>query len=149
MIDIFPDIPLFSGLEAAQIELLKPLFEQVVFQPGETIIKQGDPADYLYFIVRGNAAIHYKPYDGPSMILSHLRVSDVFGWSAIIGNERYTSSIVSETNMFTVRALGKDLIHLAKTYPRVGKIIMERLAQSVSPRWHHNRQRAKRIKHPS
>jgi CRP-like cAMP-binding protein len=134
MLDTLPSIPLFLVLEQAQKDLLKSLFEPYSCPLETVIFKQGEPANYLYIIINGSVAIHYKPYDGPSLVLTHLRSGDVFGWSAVVGSALYTSSIVSESKMDSVR-IQKDKLHaLILDHPETGKIIIARLADIVSSR---------------
>ncbi len=135
MLDILPSIPLFLDLEPAQIELLKALFEQYICPPDTMIFKQGEPANHLYILIKGEVAIHYKPYDGPPIILTRLRGGDVFGWSAVLGNPYYTSSIASESDIEAVRIKGNDLRKLIQDHSETGKIIINRLATIVSSRW--------------
>lgn len=135
MLNTLPRIPLFEGLEVDQVLTLKSLFEQETYASNTTIITQGEVARYLYLLIEGDAAIHYKPYDGPSLILTRLHAGDVFGWSAMMGSHFYTSSIISETDVTTIRMKGSHLLTLVRDNPEVGKIVLDRLARAVSPRW--------------
>lgn len=135
MLDALPYIPLFQDLEPAQIALLKSIFEDFTCPAETTIFEQGDPAQYLYLILRGRIAIWYKPYDAPSLLLTRLSEGDVFGWSAVIGSPKYTSSIVSETEITAIRIHRRDLWKLVDEHPETGRIVIDRLARNVSPRW--------------
>lgn len=135
MLDSLPIIPLFSDLAPYQVSKLKGSFEYYFGQNNTVIFEQGDPASHLYLLLRGRVAVRYKPYDGPPIILTRLRDGDVFGWSAVIGSSRYTSSIVSETQVEAIRIHKEDLWDLITHEPATGKIIIDRLAQIVSPRW--------------
>ena len=135
MLDILPNIPLFENLDPAQIALLKPLFEQFFRPANTTIFEQGEPASYLYLLIKGEVIIRFKPYDTPPITLTRLRAGDVFGWSAVLGSTHYTSSLVSETEIETIRIRGSHLLALVRDHPETGKIIMDRLANVVSSRW--------------
>lgn len=135
MLQTIPKIPLFEDLTTEQLAALQELFEPVHYAPGAVILERGEPAIYLYLMIQGEAVIHYKPYDGPSIVLSRLRAGDVFGWSAVVGGRYYTSTIVSDSELDAIRAKGNDLLCLLKRNPETGKIVMERIARSVSPRW--------------
>lgn len=135
MIESLPYIPLFQDLDPAQIALLKPLFEQFTCPADTVIFEQGAPAAYLYLLIKGEVAIRYKPYDGPTITLTCLREGDVFGWSAVVGSFYYTSSIISETEIEAIRIRGSRLLKLFSDAPETGKVIMDRLAHMVSPRW--------------
>jgi CRP-like cAMP-binding protein len=135
MLETLPCIPLFQDLAPTQIVLLKSLFEQFTCPADVVVFEQGTPAIYLYLIIQGEVSIRYKPYDGPIITLTRLREGDVFGWSAVVGSFQYTSSIVSETPIEAIRIRGNDLIKLSTDSPETGKVIMDRLARVVSPRW--------------
>jgi len=135
MLETLPNIPLFQDIDPAQKAQLKPLFESFVCPPDTVIIEQGAPATYLYLLIKGEVAIRYKPYDGPPITLTHLHDGDVFGWSAVVGSPDYTSSIVSETQIEAIRIRRNDLLKLSIQLPETEKVIMDRLARVVSPRW--------------
>jgi CRP-like cAMP-binding protein len=135
MLNAIPYIPLFQDLPPAQTSLLQYLFEDFTCPSGTAIFEQGAMADYLYLMLGGRAAIHYKPYDGPALVLTRLSEGDVFGWSAVVGTLKYTSSIVSETPVAAIRIHGRDLWKLVENQPETGRIIFNRLAHNVSPRW--------------
>jgi len=135
MIESLPYIPLFQDLDPAQIALLKPLFEQYTCPANTVIFEQDTPATYLYLLTKGEVAIRYKPYDGPTITLTRLRVGDVFGWSAVVGSPHYTSSIISESEVEAIRIRGDHLLKLSSNAPETGKVVMDRLARVVSPRW--------------
>ena len=135
MLDTLPIIPLFQGLTTIETDLLKPLFKAFSCRADTDIFGQGDPALYLYLILNGAVIIRYKPYDGAAMTLTRLRNGDVFGWSAVIGRKRYTSSVISETALESLRIRREDLWFLVEEHPEIGKTIIDRLARMVSPRW--------------
>ncbi|MDP1544566.1 MAG: cyclic nucleotide-binding domain-containing protein [Anaerolineales bacterium] len=135
MLYSLPYIPLFQDLTPAQTTLLKSLFEDFSCPAGTVIFEQGDPAQFLYLILTGRVAIHYKPYDGPPLVVTRLNEGDVFGWSAVIGSPKYTSSIISEGELTAIRIHRKELWNLVDKYPETGRTIIDRLAHIVSPRW--------------
>lgn len=115
--------------------MLSALFEHVSFPARTAICKQGEAAIYLYLLVEGRVTIRYKPYDGPKITLTRLHTGDVFGWSAVVGNEVYTSDAISSTPVQVLRVHGGDLKRLCIEYPTAGGCILEKLAKAVSPRW--------------
>jgi CRP-like cAMP-binding protein len=135
MIETLPAILLFEKLDPAQVLMLKSLFEPYNCPTDTVILEQGTPATYLYLLTKGEVVIRYKPYDGPVITLTRLHEGDVFGWSAVVGSPCYTSSIVSETDVEAVRVRGNDLLKLLDEAPEMGRIVMDRLARVVSPRW--------------
>ncbi|MEP0807359.1 MAG: cyclic nucleotide-binding domain-containing protein [Chloroflexota bacterium] len=128
-------LPLFQGLKADHLTLLRPLFERVTFAAGETVVEQGEAAEYLYLIERGRIAICYKPYDGETITITHVEAGGLFGWSAVVGSPQYTSSGVAVEELEAIRVRGSDLRRLCLEHPEAGRAILDRLADSVSTRW--------------
>ncbi len=135
MFESFTRTPLFKNLEPAQTALLRTLFENFSCPTETMICKQGNPAIHLYLLLEGTVLIQYKPYDGPPITVTRLSSGDVFGWSAVIGSPHYTSSIISASDVKAVRIRGIRLRNLVNEHPETGQIILDQLAQVVSPRW--------------
>ena len=135
MLDYLPCIPLFKDLSAEQSSMLMSVFENFACSPGTVVFEQGDSAKYLYLILKGKAIISYKPYDGPRIVITRLKDGDVFGWSAVVGGSKYSSSVASETELESIRIRRENLQTMLARYPETGKVIIDRLALNVSPRW--------------
>jgi CRP-like cAMP-binding protein len=128
-------IPIFNTITEANMELLNPLFENFTCHAGATVLNQGSPADYLYFVLKGKVEISYKPYDGTSITVSHVEKGGLFGWSAVVGSEKYTSTAIAIEELNAMRIRGKDLRKFCADHPEAGKDILEKLAGAVSTRW--------------
>ena len=117
------------------MDLLKPLFEPYSCSAGITVLQQDAPADYLYLVISGAVEMIYKPYDGTLITVGHVEKDGLFGWSAVIGSEKYTSSAIAIEKLEALRIRGSELRKLCVEHPEAGKEILERLASSVSSRW--------------
>ena len=127
-------IPIFKNLDEKYMDLLKPLFEPYSCNAGVTVLKQGAPADYLYLVINGTVEMTFKPYDGIPITISHVEKDGLFGWSAVVGSEKYTSSAIAIENIEALRVRGSELRKLCVDHPDAGKEILERFASSVSSR---------------
>lgn len=127
------------------MELLKPLFEPFSCRAGMTILEQGSQAEYLYLVVKGKAEVSFKPYDGTSITVSHVKRGGLFGWSAVVGSDKYTSSTTAIEDLEAIRVRGSELRRLCVDHPEVGKVILERLASTVSSRWKDAHEQVKSI----
>jgi CRP-like cAMP-binding protein len=145
MLDTVSQIPLLQDLGKEQVKLISPLFEKFTCPANGCIFEQNEPATYLYVLIRGTAVIHYKPYDGTSIILSRLRAGDAFGWSSVVGGLTYTSSIYGETEIEAFRIRGDALRKICREEPDLGSIILDRLAEAVSGRWKNSREQVQTI----
>ena len=126
---------MFEDLNENMISLLTPLFEVFSCQPGSIIFQQGDQAEYLYLVLDGKVDVSFKPYDGNPMTISHIDKGGLFGWSAVVGSDTYTSTALAIEDVKAFRIHGSDLLKFCREHPEAGKDILERLADGVSSRW--------------
>ena len=128
-------IDIFKDLDKDEMELLKPLFESLSCRAGIVVFQQGAPADFLYFIITGKVEMSFKPYDGTPITVAHMEKGGLFGWSAVVGSENYTSSATAIKEVKAFRVRGTELRKFCVEHPEAGKDILERLADGVSSRW--------------
>ena len=128
-------VAIFEDLNEKMINLLTPLFEVFSCQPGTVIFQQGDRAEYLYLVIDGKVDMSFKPYDGNPMTISHIDKGELFGWSAVVGSNTYTSTAMAIEGVKAYRIHGSDLLRFCREHPEAGKDILERLADGVSSRW--------------
>jgi len=128
-------VVIFEGLNEDMIGLLTPMFEVFSCQPGTVIFQQGDQAEFLYVVIDGKVDMSFKPYDGIPMTISHVDKGGLFGWSAVVGSDTYTSTAVAIEDLEAYRIHGSDLRKFCREHPEAGKDILERLADGVSSRW--------------
>jgi CRP/FNR family transcriptional regulator, cyclic AMP receptor protein len=126
---------MFEDLNENMISVLTPLFEVFSCQPGSIIFQQGDRAEYLYLVLDGKVDVSFKPYDGNPMTISHIDKGGLFGWSAVVGSDTYTSTALAIESVKAFRIHGSDLREFCREHPEAGKDILERLADGVSFRW--------------
>ncbi|HEY5729156.1 MAG TPA: cyclic nucleotide-binding domain-containing protein [Anaerolineales bacterium] len=137
--------PLFQGVRKEYIALIRPLFERVSYPAGTTVIRQGVVADFIYLVEHGKVEISYKPYDGERITVTHVEAGGLFGWSALVGSPKYTSSAVAIRELGAMRMRGSDLRKLCAEHPEAGKVILDQLAGAVSARWKDAHEQVKSI----
>ncbi len=125
------------------MQLLSPYFEPFQCEVGTVVLRQGTPADYLYMVTKGKVDISYKPYDGSPMTISHIEEGELFGWSAVVGSENYTSSAVAIEPLRAMRIRGSDIRKYCREHPTEAPLILEQLAKSVSSRWQNANEQVK------
>jgi signal-transduction protein with cAMP-binding, CBS, and nucleotidyltransferase domain len=55
--EVLRRVPIFAGIEPAKLKLLAFMCERVGFDPGNRLMRQGDPADAAYLIIDGHAEV--------------------------------------------------------------------------------------------
>lgn len=126
---------LFRDLDPVDLSIIAPYFSYYEYPEEFILFSQGDAAEILFLVVRGEIKVNYKPYDSPQITITRLRAGDVLGWSTVLGNKSYTASAVSDTEVALLQISGGDLRRLVAENPQTGKIVMDRLAAAATPRW--------------
>lgn len=125
---------LFKDLSPADLNCLEPLLEPVCLAQNQVIFKQGKNAEYLYFLLEGEVVVNYKPYDGPELTVGRIRPGGVFGWSAILGRQFYTSIALAAVESSAIRIRGAELRELCEKRPQTGLAILGKLAEGIAKR---------------
>jgi len=128
------DRPLLQGLAAAEVQALAPLFTTAVFAAEAVIFEQGAPATHLYVLEQGEIALRLNPEDGGSLTITTIRPLGVFGWSAMLGRERYSSGAVCLAEAQVMALEGIALRRLMREEPRLGRMLVGRLALALAGR---------------
>lgn len=77
--------PVFQRLPAANLQKVMMQMEEISFEPGETVVKQGDSANYYYIIKNGDCDILRQPTENARAIkLAELHSCDSFGEDALL-----------------------------------------------------------------
>jgi CRP/FNR family cyclic AMP-dependent transcriptional regulator len=127
-------ISLFEGLDLAGLKRVEALAEQCTFSQDEVIFEQGQPAIYLYIVLRGEVVVNFKPYDGPALTVAHILPGGVFGWSSALRRETYTSAAIATQDCEAVRLRGDRLFRLCQQHPTIGVVVLDRLADVIAER---------------
>lgn len=133
-VDVLNQLSLFEGFTLPQLEQLDALFTLFEF-PAETMLfGQGDPAEFLFVVVRGEVVVNFKPDDAPAICVTRVRPGGVVGWSAALGSRMYTSGALCTEDCQLLRVRGVDLRGLCQNHPETGGIILQRLAAVIAQR---------------
>lgn len=110
-------VPLFAGLDAAEIAGVMRLLRAQAVEPGAVIWRRGDPAHSMCFIARGVVDIDRK--DGRVT----LGPGHFFGERAVLRRSRRSANVVALTRVNLLVLDGADLHDLMARDPRVAERI--------------------------
>ncbi|HEX7901064.1 MAG TPA: cyclic nucleotide-binding domain-containing protein [Planctomycetota bacterium] len=111
-------LPLFQELSDAQIDDLSNKVELVQFDPGEVIVKQGDPADAAYLVRLGFVKVT-QAYPGGDLVLRYLHRGNFFGAAGILSTGIRSATVSAVDHVEVVRVKKEDIQSLMKMAPRV------------------------------
>jgi CRP/FNR family transcriptional regulator, cyclic AMP receptor protein len=129
-------LPIFYGLSKVQLDLIDPMLKLCHFSKDQFIFEQGQPADFVYILLQGEVIIQYKPDDAPLLTVTCVSPGGIFGWSAALGHNIYTSMAYAAKESSTYQFSGIDMHRLCKKYPETGVVLLGRLASVIAERLH-------------
>jgi len=95
---VFRRVALFSELEAGELEVLARAFSPRSYPSGSPIIRESEPGDLFFVILRGEVKVFVDSPDGREVVLSHLQTGDFFGEMALLEGETRSASVEALTD---------------------------------------------------
>jgi small-conductance mechanosensitive channel/CRP-like cAMP-binding protein len=97
-VDALSRVDVFRVLDAEKIDRLSRRLRQVVFGPGEVILRQGDPGDSLYLIRNGSVAVQIGVL-GASKEIATLGDGQFFGEMSLMTGESRAATVVAKSDV--------------------------------------------------
>lgn len=114
----FNSIPLLSALRPDDREALAPLCRMRGFEKGETIFREGDPADRIHFVVLGRVKI-VKAAGGRDVILEILGPGEPVGTVAVFERRPFPASAVTLEGTSILSIPEREFFQLLETRPEM------------------------------
>ena len=97
-VDALSRVDVFRALDAEKIDRLSRRMRQVMFGPGEVILRQGDPGDSLYVVRSGKVAVQVGVL-GASKEVATLTEGQFFGEMSLMTGESRAATVVAKTDV--------------------------------------------------
>jgi voltage-gated potassium channel len=107
-------VPLFSGLNADQIANIAGMLTPLLVPPGHVVVKQGDNADAMFFIISGEVEVEIKT--NPVI----LRPGNFFGETGILRESVRMADVISLTECQLLELRKEKFNELIRIYPELG-----------------------------
>jgi CRP/FNR family cyclic AMP-dependent transcriptional regulator len=130
-VDTIKDLPLFYDLDAGEMNEVSNVCELKIYNPGEIIMREGEPGGTLYVIRKGDIKITRKVQGQEDMVLTILRENDFFGELSLLdGRARSaTASAITGTELILINK--EEFDAFVKRNPACGYKFMKRIALMV------------------
>eukprot|EP00899_Mesostigma_viride_P018106 jgi/Mesvir1/26297/Mv12883-RA.1 len=129
-------VPILAPLNRDERLRLADAFEEVKYQRGEMVIRQGEPGELFYIVKEGEAVVivTQKGSKEPPRKVNHLFRSDFFGERALLTDEVRTASVVAAGNHPLVCLTLKRDVFIQVLGPLQALMAREKSEQVVSVR---------------
>jgi CRP/FNR family transcriptional regulator/CRP/FNR family cyclic AMP-dependent transcriptional regulator len=121
---VFRRVALFADLDAAQLQMLSRLASVRHFAAGAPILREAEPGDLFFALVRGEVKVFVDSPEGREVVLTHLQAGDFFGEMALLEGGARSASVTALVESELV-ALSRDdfFALLARDFALTKKIL--------------------------
>jgi CRP-like cAMP-binding protein len=128
-------VTLLHGLTTAETERLLARATIIQAEPGDRIVRQGDPGDALFVLLAGVAEVHRE--ESPDYPMALVGAGDAFGEIAFLTEQHRTADVVARTRCEVI-ALSGDFLKsylahepatAAKVFLNLARLLAVRLAE--------------------
>jgi CRP-like cAMP-binding protein len=131
---VVAEIPFFAGMQPQHIELIAGCAKNVRFQPGETLFREGKPADAFYLVRRGSVTLEtFVPARG-AVKIETVEPGEIVGWSWLFPPYRWHFDARADELVRATSFDGACLRGKCEADPALGYELMSRFAQVLIDR---------------
>ncbi|HYO55571.1 cyclic nucleotide-binding domain-containing protein [Archangium sp.] len=130
-----PHIPLFSQLSREAFVAVLEGLELRAFQPGETIVTEGEPGSSMFAVVEGRVEVVRQLEGGKRHAVALMGEGEFFGEMALLSEGPRLASVVAAERTVVLELTRAQVERLVRRHPSVGEVLQafhqERLLANV------------------
>jgi CRP/FNR family transcriptional regulator, cyclic AMP receptor protein len=119
-------VPLFRDLPKRHLKQIAGLCDVAEYMPDAAIVKQGDPGDAFFVVLKGQAKVTVN-----NRFVQRLLPGDHFGEIAVLDGGERSATVRSETPMQLVILQRRDLLKALKADPSLSVNLLTELAKMI------------------
>ena len=129
------EIAFFQGMPADALREIAAQSTVLTLQPGRTLISQHAAAEHLFFLLSGSVQFYIHFHGVDDLLVGTMRQPGaLLGWSVVRKPHRYTATVRCEEECRVLRLPRETLIQLMETQPRLGYLLLKRIAATLANR---------------
>jgi CRP-like cAMP-binding protein len=126
--NLVAELPTFAGLEPADLELIAGCGVNRVFEAGDHLAREGDPADEFFVLRHGRVALEVDAPGRGALMISTLGEGAVVGWSWLFPPYRWSFDARALEQTRVVAFDGACLRGKCENDKALGYALMQRFA---------------------
>jgi CRP/FNR family transcriptional regulator, cyclic AMP receptor protein len=131
---LLTEVPSFEGMAPERLELIAGCAVNRVFETGEYLLREGEPATAFYVIRQGHVALEtYVPQRG-ALTIETLHDGDLVGWSWLVSPHRIVFDARASGQVHTVAFDGGCLRSKCEEDPALGYDLLTRFVAVIVER---------------
>jgi twitching motility protein PilT len=123
---------LFRALKPEQLPQLVKVAELQRFDPGETIVRQGEPSDSFYIVIDGIAAVTVQKGEGDPVEIGQIPLPASVGEVSLLLGEPRTASVTAKSAVQALKFSNKAFDAMFQKIPQFGSALASGLAHRLN-----------------
>ena len=123
---------LCENLSAADVEHLRRLVQEERYEEGASIIRRGDRADRLYFMIKGEASVYLEVSEGRRKRLATLSPGVGFGEAAFVFGGLRSADVIADGAVLCYSLTHEDFERLAPSHTSLKVGLLQNLLRSAT-----------------
>ena len=125
-VELLQRIPLFAELESRELGRLSGSFKERTFEPGESVVAEGEHVSRFFVIESGEASVSVRGGERDK-----LGPGDYFGEIALIDEGARTATVTADTDMKTYAMTFWEFRPIVETDSRIAWKLVQALAHKL------------------
>jgi len=128
-------IPFFQGLPAEVLREVAAKSTVLALEREGILISQHAVAEHVFFLISGSVQFYIRFHGVDDLLVGTMREPGaLLGWSVIRKPHRYTTTVRCEEECRALRLPREVLVKLVETQPRLGYLLLKRIAAALANR---------------
>lgn len=127
-------IEMFRSLSRADLKLLEGIARPFIYEPGQKILREGDPAHLFFVIAQGGASVRLRLDDGNSVRVASLGPGSTLGEMALLDGSPRSADVVSDERTICYGFSVEELRALEAEAPRIYSTVLLNIAADLAER---------------
>ena len=129
--DFLGTVPLFTGLDRAELEVFAELTRERSYPRGSVILFENDPGDSLFVVRSGRVKVVLIGEDGREVILGVLGVGQHFGELALIDDHPRSAHVIAMEDASLIVLRRDDFRRRVESSPSVAWSLLKELSRRL------------------
>jgi hypothetical protein len=121
----------FAVLDAATLCDLLSVMRLREYAPGEFLIQQGDPAEFLLLLLTGTASARIRGTPGDRPPIGEFGAGDIVGEMSLLTDEPRTADVVAETSVRCLELSSVDFHTMTDRHPDLRVVLTDVMASRL------------------
>jgi CRP/FNR family transcriptional regulator, cyclic AMP receptor protein len=133
-VDLLRQIPVFAGLSEEALLVLAQAVDELEYQAGEIVVREGEPGNRMFIILSGSLEVVKNLGQPRETALDVMRSRNFLGEMSIVDSVVRSASVraLEKCRLFSLK--GIDLYRLFKRFPEQYAIVILNIARDLARR---------------